>query len=385
MLKPTNAFRNTINSLHNVDDILPGISPIMRSMSKPKNTFIKTDVPKVDLTKYLNSSGGKSAIRYGNEPHPGEEWYNIDSADYATNWKEEGLTDASDSLKKYLLNSPEHGPDLFKGVGEFKFKDLSDGWAARNAMMNMASDPQKMLGESDFFTLDEFSDLANKQNNYLNNRAAFDEMYPEDPATAMFRAFSGKHERDELFSNLFPDSGIQNFKQKFYDPQLIDLMKNTDRDEKGRNLYDILSVTTNLDNNQMLNRSSLKTINATGDRLPNTYKDLLQSQKDNWFAIAPAKDVVMEMRGGLGLKIEDIQNATPEQLEKWRKQIVQKMNRQVHDRWNRDISTPFTGGNAYKQISDTPGYKNKKGGVVTSLSKKEIDQYVRGGYIIEDE
>ena len=82
-----------------------------------------------------------------------------------------------------------------------------------------------------------------------------------------------------MFSNLFPNSGIQNFKQKFYSPELIDLIKNTDRDEKGRNLYDMLSVTTNLDNNQMLNRNRLETINATGDKLPRTYQDLLKAQK----------------------------------------------------------------------------------------------------------
>jgi hypothetical protein len=112
----------------------------------------------------------------------------------------------------------------------------------------------------------------------------------------------------------------------------------------------------------MLNRSSLKNINGIGDTLPRTYQDLLKSQKDNWFAIAPARDVVMEMRGGLGLKMEDVQNATPEQLEKWRQEIVKKMNLQVRDRWTRDTATPFTGGNAYKQISDTPGYKNQYGG-----------------------
>jgi hypothetical protein len=372
MLKPTNAFRNYINSLHNVDDILPGISPIMRSMSKPKNTFIKTDVPKVDLTKYRNSPGGKSAIKYGDDLHPGEEWYNIDPADYDTNWKEEGLTDASNSLKKYLLNSPEHGPDLFKGVGEFKFKDFSDGWAARNAMMNMASDPQKMLGESDFFTENELTGLVNQQSEWQAARNAFDDMEPENPATAMFRAFSGDNSREELFSNLFPNASMPNFRSKFTTPSQEALLQQH------------LPWQYSIENKGMLNPNSLKNINGLGDTLPRTYQDLLKAQKDNFLTTSPAKDVVMEMRGGLGLKMEDIQNATPEQLEKWRQQIVKKMNTQASDRWNRDISTPFTGGNAYKQISDTPGYKNKKGGVVTSLSKKEIDQYVKDGYIIED-
>jgi hypothetical protein len=361
MLKPTNAFRNYINSLHNVDDILPGISPIMRSMSKPKNTFIKTDVPKVDLTKYLNSSGGKSAIRYGNEPHPGEEWYNIDSADYDTNWKEEGLTDASDSLKKYLLNSPEHGPDLFKGVGEFKFKDLSDGWAARNAMMNMASDPQKMLGDNDFFSPSEFKNFLTQQKKWETAQSQFDEMNPEDPATAMFRAFSGNHERNELFSNLFPNASLPNFRSKFTTPEQESFLRESDLENftiPKRNALSKVSL------------NALSKNNNSTDKIPSTYQDLIKASKDNFLNTSPVKDVVMEMRGVLDLKMEDIKNATPEQLEKWRQKIITKMNKQKFDRWKYDISVPFTGGNAYKQISDTPGYKNKKGGVVTSLSKK---------------
>ena len=377
MLKPTNAFRNTINSLHNVDDILPGISPIMRSMSKPKNTFIKTDVPKVDLTKYRNSPGGKSAIKYGDDPHPGDAWVYLSAEDYVTDLilREEGLTDASNSLKKYLLNSPEHGPDLFKGVGEFKFKDLSDGWAARNAMMNMASDPQKMLGESDFFSPSEFKNFLTQQKKWEAAKFQFDEMNPEDPATAMFRAFSGNHERNELFSNLFPNASLPNFRSKFTTPEQESFLRESDLENFTIPKKNALSK---------VSLNALSKNNNSTDKLPRSYQDLINASKDNFLNTSPAKDVVMEMRGVLGLKMEDIKNATPEQLEKWRQKIITNMNKQKFDRWKYDISVPFTGGNAYKQISDTPGYKNKKGGVVTSLSKKEIDQYVKDGYIIED-
>jgi len=371
LLKPTNAFRNTINSLHNVDDILPGITPIMRSMSKPKNTFIKTDVPKVDLTKYRNSPGGNSAIKFGDEPHPGEEWYNIDPADYDTNWKEEGLIDAGNSLKNYLLNIPEHGPDLFKGVGEFKFKDFSDGWAARNAMMNMASDPQKMLGESDYFSPSAFKNFLTQQKKWETAQSQFDEMNPEDPATAMFRAFSGNNERNELFSNLFPNVFLPNFRSKFTTPEQESFLRESDLENftiPKRNALSKVSL------------NALSKNNNSTDKIPSTYQDLINASKDGFLNKSPVKDVVMEMRGVLGLQMEDIKNATPEQLEKWRQKIITEMNKQKFDRWEYDISVPFTGGNAYKQISDTPGYKNKKGGVVTSLSKKEIDQYVKDGY-----
>lgn len=47
--------------------------------------------------------------------------------------------------------------------------------------------------------------------------------------------------------------------------------------------------------------------------------------------------------------------------------------------------TPFTGGDAWRQISSQPGYKNKRGGISMKLTKAEIDKYVKGGYIVEEE
>jgi basic membrane lipoprotein Med (substrate-binding protein (PBP1-ABC) superfamily) len=136
-------------------------------------------------------------------------------------------------------------------------------------------------------------------------------------------------------------------------------------------------------NNQgLLDPTKLKNINVTEDRLPRTYQDLLEAQKDNYFATAPAEHVVGEMRGVLGLKAEEVDNASPEQLEKWRQEIVKKINKQTIDMWNKDIAIPYKGKDAYKQITDVPGYKNKKGGIVTSLTRKEIDQYIKDGYII---
>ena len=189
---------------------------------------------------------------------------------------------------------------------------------------------------------------------------------------AMFSALSGDNSREELFSNLFPNASMPNFRSKFTTPSQEALLQQH------------LPWQYSVKNQGMLNPNSLKNINGLGDTLPRTYKDLLKAQKDNFLTTSPAKDVVMEMRGGLGLKMEDIQNATPEQLEKWRQQIVKKMNTQASDRWNRETANPFTGGNAFKQISDVPGWKNKKGGIVTSLSRKEIDQYIKDGYIVED-
>ena len=211
-------------------------------------------------------------------------------------------------------------------------------------------------------------------------------MYPENPSESIFARLIGDTSRDELFSNLFPNSGIQNFKQKFYRPEHIDLMKQTKPDASGNTLYDLLINNTNFGEQGMLNPQSLKTINTGFETLPKTYQQLLESQKGNDFLqTGPAKLVVGEMRGGLGLSLEEVLNASPEQLEKWRRQIVIKMGKQDLERWKSDISKPFTVQDAWKEISKIPGYKNKNGGIVTKLSKKEIDEYVKKGYVIEEE
>ena len=61
------------------------------------------------------------------------------------------------------------------------------------------------------------------------------------------------------------------------------------------------------------------------------------------------------------------------------------MGKQDLDNWKSDISNPFTGRNAWHEISKQSGYKNKFGGVSMKLSKDEINKYVNGGYIVTEE
>jgi hypothetical protein len=139
-------------------------------------------------------------------------------------------------------------------------------------------------------------------------------------------------------------------------------------------------------NRGMLNKNSLRALTKGEDVLPSTYKDLLKSKENNWLQKAPAKNVVMEMRGSLGLKMEDIKNATPEKFETWRQEIIKKMYNQALERWKNESAGPLKGLNAYNQIINRTGSRNKNGGFVSAkLTKKEIDQYIKGGYIIEDE
>jgi len=250
-------------------------------------------------------------------------------------------------------------------------------------MMNMTSGPQLTIGKNDFFTDKEVIDLVNKEIEYRNTWNTFDEMYPETPGMEIMRALTGDTSRDELFSNLFPNSYAPNFRSKFLTSEQSAALNNAG-----------LSNPT-FTNKGMLNTSSLKSLTKGEDVLPRAYKELLdESKADSWLKTADPKTVVMEMRGGLGLKMEDINSATPEQLEKWRQQIVKEMYSQAVERWKRDINTPLKGSDAYNQFYSRAGSRNQfggiiskkqKGGVSAKLTKKEINNYIAQGYIIEEE
>ena len=207
------------------------------------------------------------------------------------------------------------------------------------------------------------------QLDYNMARDAFDQAHPENPQDMILGAFSGDRSRDELFSNLYPNVSIPNFRNKFMTP------------EQEAYVSELLNYNRTVRNKGGLDKNSLKTFTDTWDKpskdvLPNAYKDLLKKQND-FLSTAPAKDVVMEMRSGLGLKMEDIQNASPEQLEKWRKQIVKKSNKQSIDRWNKEVEKPYKGIDAYQtttlNASDAEIEAGDLGLDATQLMKKEYE------------
>jgi hypothetical protein len=289
-----------------------------------------------------------------------------------------------DKETKELLNEPhlniKSGESVFSPtehtnyLGDFTFKDFSPGAKVRQELLNAFDNPQWAPGKNDFYTNKEFQDLINKQIEHNEAWKTFEEMNPEDPATAVWSALTGDNSRDELFSNLFPNSYAPNFRSKFLSPEQEGLLNDAG-----------LSNPT-FTNRGMLNQYSLKGLTKGQDTLPKSYNDLLQaSKKETGLSRLADKDIVMEMRGLLKLKLEDIKNASPEQLNKWVKEIDKKMYQQRLDRWNKDIEKPFKGSDAWQQISKQAGYKNKLGGVSMQLSQKEIDKYVQGGYIVEEE
>ena len=65
----------------------------------------------------------------------------------------------------------------------------------------------------------------------------------------------------------------------------------------------------------------------------------------------------MEMRGSLGLKPSDIKNMSNAEIELNAQKIYDKIGKQEVERYLKDVSTPYTGKQAYKTL--TP---NKFGG-----------------------
>jgi hypothetical protein len=220
-------------------------------------------------------------------------------------------------------------------------------------MLAAAAGPQRQLSTEDFFTDDELVRMANQQADYWNARDQFDVDNPEDPANTMFSAFMGDRSRDELFSLLYPNASIPNWREKFMQPYQEKLTREILGD-----------YVPGLSNQGKLSKPALKTavdpfskeVSSEAMRLK-TYDD-----ETDFIYTADPKMLLMEMRGGLGLKIDDINNASPEQLEKWRQQLIKKDKARDLERYKALLGNPFTAGDAYSKmtLNKYGGSHNKK-------------------------
>jgi len=305
-------------------------------------------------------------IRFGTDTYlpAGNEFYHINPEDYNIlnettqeleidpNWRQEGLKDAYFSLNSASNKARGYGADLFKGLN-YDFKDFSPGWQVGQNALHQLAGPQWMPSKEDFYTDDEVIDLFQKEVDYRNAWNQFDEMYPEEPGMNIMRGLSGDTSRDELFANLYPGVYMPNFRSKFLSPEQSAILN-----EKG--LYN-----PTFTNKGMLNKSSLRGLTKGEDTLPRTYQQLLKlSEEEDWLKTADPKMIANEFRGMLKLKTDDIENATPQQLELWRRQVISQMRTQALDRWNAETGNPLTGNDAYGQFFNRPGARNKEGGVV---------------------
>jgi hypothetical protein len=301
-------------------------APNAMNMLSGLTGIVKT-TPKIDQSIMNRISNIKpdsyTPIKYEGESYApvNQEWVSVSPDDYNIinpeteapmidpNWMELGKDDANVSLNDYISKLPSYGSETFKGVGDFTFKDFSDGWEARNAMMRMADNPQDLIGKSDFFTETDLIKMVEEQNEWQKARNKYEEMYPFDIGDLFATSSENELEYDRLFSNLYPNVGLPNFRSKFILP----------------------------------------------------HQEALLQENMPW-------QYFLQQKGMLD----------PVQLKNINK------NENVLNTWREDINTPYKGSDAWKEISSQRGYKNKKGGVVTTLSKKEINKYVKDGYIVEE-
>jgi len=357
-----------------------GLPPIMSTLGNTAPKVVaKFPIMTQDTKNLLTNPAIDSyfPIRFGGDPYlpAGLEAYYIDPQDYnilneATqqletdpNWRQEGLKNAYSSL--YGSGKLDgYDPNLIKGK-DYEFKNFSPGWQVSQNALHQLAGPQWMPSKEDFFTDKEIINLFQKEIDYRNARNQFDKMYPEDPATTMWNAFNQDTSRDELFSNLFPGVYMPNFRSKILSPEQTEALIN-----KG--LYN-----PTFTNKKMLNKSSLSSLTKGEDTLPRTYKEYIDTYDINSpLYTGDPKLIASEFRGQLGLKLDDINNATPEQLEAWRKQVIIKLRNSALERWQKETSNKLSGSDAYNQLMNRSGARNKDGGVVKKEGGESPKEFV---------
>jgi hypothetical protein len=88
----------------------------------------------------------------------------------------------------------------------------------------------------------------------------------------------------------------------------------------------------------------------------------------------------MEMRGSLGLKLDDLKTLHQNNLKNGDKRLLRKKIYKFVMRFNRDISNPFKGSDAWREISNQSGYKNQYGGALPKFQDAGAVKLLSKGY-----
>lgn len=312
---------------------------------KPSSTYfnkgIKTGETFSSIKKLPTSNVDiKYPIQFGNEPYKlqGEPTYHVDPLDYqGLDWQKQGIID-------YLYNETREPtttfPELEKNVnnvegsdisidlnklGDFKFKPWSKGWEVRNQMMNAFDGSQKTLSKSDFWTDADLNKSIDLGKQFDEHHDEFMDFLSVDDIPGFIQKYP---HLSEIFSNEFKFP-----KSKFYSNQTQRKLIN-DVQGFGFSMIDPLGT------------GALSAL-AKGKPFPKTVSEYYTSKPS--------------VLGKPDIKFDSVLPSD---------QIFNK---------------PFKGRDAWNQITSQPGWKNKNGGVSVQLSKKEIDKYIQGGYIVEEE
>lgn len=291
--------------------------------------------------------GGKSLISFGDEPHPGGEYRNIDPEDYNIfneqtgkleldpNWKQEGLRDANESINSYLSKLPSYSSDATKGLGSYDFAEFSPGWEAMQEAKGLFMGPQKTVGPKDYYTNSEFYKL-------LEDQMKYDIAYGDAEYAAMLR---NEKLDEKLFSELFPGLKQPDFRQKFLTT------------EQEKYVYNQLTQNPSVQSNP-IGKQNLQKILEDNQKVQNALPSAAIKQE---LSESSAEDVIRYFGNEIGLKESDIPKLSPEQLESAKNKIINKLG-QFYNNYavNGNLKKPFSGNDALKGMIysvDGPGDK----------------------------
>lgn len=304
----------------------------------------------------LTDVGGFNYLQLDDDIHLGNPWYHYQKEDFSEeNWRDIAKRMADEEFMKglnkkdMLPGSPNHGPI---NIGDFNYRDFSPGFNYMQKIKSMYAGPQVQLGSQDFFTNQEFKNLMEQRRKYLNAREIFDMDYPEKSYIDEngFTVWGDPNARDELFSLLFPNVGMPNFLSKFTTPT-----------QKVKLQRDGMTLTPG----PYLERFALeKYQDAPYDNLQKGAMQLMNDKNGyyTWLEDMDPKMLVKEFGYQFKLKKEDIDNATPEQIEAWRRKIIDGAKQREEERARKsiksDLENPFKVSHFYENLP-----LNKYGGL----------------------
>ena len=251
-------------------------------------------------------------------------------------------------------------------LGDYKYQPYSEGWWAEHDMKSALEQPQWVPGKEDFFTDQEIVNLVKQQKDYDGLLAAFNKMNPESDYDRISRMMLGDFSRDELFSNLFPNASIPNFRSKFLTPKQNSILNN----------FGLQNIT--FQDKGKLNKSNLindiagtdtSAYNTGLNHFYNAYKDYHKP-----LSFSETKEFLIDHGFEKSLLDEINDPEFPphmEQLDSWKMQILKDLEDKAIKKFKKNIfesnnnfskESKLTGLDAYNKMLNQSGSRNKYGG-----------------------
>ena len=285
--------------------------------------------------------------------------------------KMEGIGDIKD-IKRSLMREDQYlKPSEYnsKAIPFSSYKPQAGGYTdvpefnqeLNNMLTKLQYGKRPTLTKENFYNKEELNKLTKQYKDYHAALNEYEKANPQSGASMMMGMFSNENPYMNTFHNLNPNLKEPNWGEKFWG-----------------HLDDTKELNTYLPNapgvRTPLSPDALKYMGSSENKLVPTAKNLVDNPNE-WFHKTNKKDYVNEMRGSLNLKLSDIQNMSEKELETTAQKIFNKIENQKKERYLKDVSTPYTGLDAYQNLQP-----NKYGG----FNKKEggwLDEYQTGGKI----